>query len=138
MQAFRNLSQHTHWFLRLSLDSVFLYHWLGKFPHLTQMAEMMQMPAALLGMVALAETSGAVFIILGGFLKDWMTRLGALLLIPVILGTIFMVHWPQWSFVASETHPMGGMEFQVTLLLIQLYFLVNGNRVKGVVAPAMS
>ncbi len=35
--------------------------------------------------------------------------------------------WPQWSFVPSESHPMGGMEFQVLLLLTSLYFLVKGN-----------
>ena len=34
-----------------------------------------------------------------------------------------LVHWGQWNFVASATHPMGGAEFQVTLLLMQLYLL---------------
>jgi putative oxidoreductase len=38
-----------------------------------------------------------------------------------------MVHWGQWSFVASDSHPMGGMELQVVLLLIGLYFLIRGN-----------
>ena len=130
MTTIRNIPAQAHWFLRISLASVFLYHGLGKFPHLTQMAEMMQMSVAILALVALAETFGAVLIFLGGFLRDWMTRLGSLLLIPVLLGAIFMVHWPQWSFVASETHPMGGMEFQVTLLLILLYLLIKGNHVK--------
>ncbi len=90
----------------------------------------MQMPLILVLLLALAETFGAVFVLLGGFMKDWMTRIGALLLVPVMLGAIFMVHWGQWSFVGSETHPMGGMEFQVTLLLILLYLLIKGNHVK--------
>lgn len=38
-----------------------------------------------------------------------------------------MVHRGQWSFVASESHPMGGMEFQVVLTLIALYFVAKGN-----------
>ena len=38
-----------------------------------------------------------------------------------------MVHWGQWHFAASETHPMGGMEFQFTLLMIALYFVIVGN-----------
>jgi putative oxidoreductase len=59
--------------------------------------------------------------------RDWMTRLAALATIPVLVGAIVMVHWGQWSFVASETHPMGGMEFQVVLLLMALYFVIRGN-----------
>jgi len=38
------------------------------------------------------------------------------------------VHWGQWSFVPSASHPMGGMEFQVVLMLIMLYLVVTGNR----------
>ena len=49
------------------------------------------------------------------------------MLISPMLGAIAMVHWPRWSFVASDTHPMGGMEFQVTLVLVSLYLLIKGN-----------
>ena len=38
-----------------------------------------------------------------------------------------MVHWGQWSFVASDSHPMGGMEFQVVLLALGLWFAATGN-----------
>jgi putative oxidoreductase len=139
MKILDNISPHAHWFLRLALASVFLYHGLGKFPQLTQLAGMMKMPVAMITLVALAETVGSVLILLGGFLKDWMTRLGALLLIPVMLGAIFMVHWGQWNnFAHTESHPMGGMEFQVTLLCIQLYLLIKGNNVKTGVVSASS
>ena len=40
-----------------------------------------------------------------------------------MIGAIAMVHWGQWNFVANEAYPMGGSEFQVTLLLVSLYFL---------------
>ena len=61
-----------------------------------------------------------------------MTRIGALMVIPVLLGAIFMVHWGQWNnFVQTESHPMGGMEFQVTLLLVALYLLVKGNNINS-------
>ena len=43
-------------------------------------------------------------------------------------GAIALVHWGQWNFVASENFPMGGSEFQVTLLLVSLYFVLKGNR----------
>lgn len=127
MKFLDNIAPHAHWFLRVSLASVFLYHGLGKFPQLSPMAEMMKMPVAMLFMVALAETVGGALILVGGFLKDWMTRLGALLLVPIMLGAIFMVHWGQWHFKATESHPMGGMQFQVTLLLVSLYLFVRGN-----------
>jgi len=44
-----------------------------------------------------------------------------------LLGAIFMVHWGRWNFTPAEGFPMGGMEFQVVLLLMALYFLVMGN-----------
>lgn len=139
MKFLDNISPHAHWFLRLALASVFLYHGLGKFPQLTQLAGMMKMPVAMITLVALAETVGSVLILLGGFFRDWMTRLGAFLLIPVMLGAIFMVHWGQWNnFAHTESHPMGGMEFQVTLLCIQLYLLIKGNNVKTGVVSASS
>ncbi len=124
-----------HWLLRVALASVFLYHGVGKFPMLNQMAQMMGAPAAMIALLATVETVGALLVLLGGFSKDWMTRIGALLLVPVMLGAITMMHWGQWSFLPSETHPMGGVEFQVTLLLIQLYLVIKGNNVKtGAVA----
>ena len=85
------------------------------------------MPVVVLLLVALAETAGGILILVGGFLSDIVTRVGALLIVPVMLGAIAMVHWPQWSFAPSETHPMGGMEFQVTLTLLALYFVIKGN-----------
>ena len=130
MESLSKLSPHAHWFLRVAIASVFIYHGLGKFPNLSGMAEMMKMPVAMLFLVASAETVGGALVLLGGFLNDWMTRIGALLVMPVMLGAIYMVHWGQWSFVASETHPMGGMEFQVTVLLVLLYLFVKGNSVK--------
>mgnify|MGYP001361145532 CR=1 FL=1 len=43
-----------------------------------------------------------------------------------MLGAIWLVHWGRWNFVPSEDHPMGGMEFQVVLLLIMLFFIALG------------
>lgn len=83
-------------------------------------------------MVALAEVSGSFLIILGGFRRDFLsdavTRIGALLNIPVVIGAIVLVHWGRWNFVPTETYPMGGMEFQVVLGLIMLYIVITGNK----------
>jgi len=121
------LASQAHWLLRVALASVFLYHGLDKFPQLDMMAQAMGMPTFMIALVALAETLGGLGILVGGFAKDWVTRLSALALVPVMLGAIFMVHWGRWAFTATESHPMGGMEFQVVLLLIALFFLIRGN-----------
>ncbi len=39
-----------------------------------------------------------------------------------------MVRWPRWSFTPAEGLPTRGMEFQVVMLLIGVYFLIAGNR----------
>ena len=61
------------------------------------------------------------------------TRIGAALNIPVMIGAIALVHWGRWNFVPTDTHPLGGMEFQVTLALLMLYLVITGN--KGIQAP---
>lgn len=127
MKNLSNLSQNAHWLLRIALASVFIYHGVPKLINLSATAEMLGLPVFILLLVALAETIGGALVLVGGFQKDWITRIGAAMLIPVLLGAIFMVHWGQWTFVPSETHPMGGMEFQVVLLLISIYLLIKGS-----------
>ena len=122
------LAQQAHWAPRIALASVFLFHGLTKFPNLGGMAEMMGLPVAIFTLVALAEAVGGALILIGAFTKDIVTRLGGLLIIPPMLGAISMVHWGRWSFTPAEGFPMGGMEFQVTLLLLGVYFVLRGNR----------
>ncbi len=88
---------------------------------------MLGLPVAVIALVTFAELAGGIGIIVGAFTKDLITRLSGLALVPVLLGAIFMVHWGRWNFVPAEDFPMGGMEFQVVLLLMALYFLVMGN-----------
>lgn len=118
---------NAHWLLRLALASVFLYHGLGKVANLAGFAEMMALPVLIAGLVTFAEIAGGLGILIGGLGKELITRLAALAMIPVLLGAIVMVHAPRWSFVPAEGFPMGGMEFQVVLILIATYFLIVGN-----------
>ena len=82
-------------------------------------------------LVASAETVGGLFVLLGGFhddvISDFATRIGAALNLPVIIGAIAIVHWGQWNFLPTESHPMGGFEFQAVLLLVLLYLVITGN-----------
>ena len=136
MNALDSATRHAHWALRLAILSVFLYHGLDKLGDLQGFAEMAGLPVAVALLVALSEVAGSILVALGGALRDWMTRLGAIALMPVMLGAIFMVHWGQWHFMVTETHPMGGMQFQVTLLLVLVYLAVKGNTVGGTVPEA--
>ncbi len=125
--ALDSLKPYAHWLLRIALASVFVYHGFGKVMNLSGFAEMAELPMPVAALVTFAELAGGVGIIVGAFTNDLITRLAALAIIPVMLGAIIMKHWGQWNFVASETHPMGGIEFQTVVLLIALYFLIMGN-----------
>lgn len=126
MTLLRPFAPYAHWLLRLALASVFLFHGIEKFLDLAGTAQMMD-SMAMAVMAAVLETGGGALVLIGGAGNDLLTRLGGLLIAPVMLGAIVTVHWGQWRFAATETHPMGGMEFQVTLLLIALYFVFVGN-----------
>lgn len=129
--ALERYGRHTHWLLRAAMASVFLYQGVDKFlgSGITGFAAVMELPVAIALPVALAEIGTGVLVLLGAFAGGWITRLGAALAVPVLLGAIFMEHWGQWHFMATPTHPLGGMQFQVTLLLLALYLMIRGNEV---------
>ncbi len=126
------LTSNAHFLLRISLASVFIYHGILKFMNLDGFAQMLPISFTMVVLVALAETGGGLLVLLGGLRDDAMadmaTRVGAALNIPVLIGAIALVHWGQWNFVPSETHPMGGFEFQAVLILVSLYLVITGNQ----------
>ena len=44
MKILNSFTPNAHWFLRVAVASVFVFHGLGKFPNLGAMAAMMDMP----------------------------------------------------------------------------------------------
>ena len=126
------LTKNAHWLLRIALASVFVYHGLLKFSNLEGFAQMLPISYTEVVLVALAETGGGLLVLFGGFrdnvISDLATRIGAALNIPVMIGAIAIVHWGQWNFVPTETHAMGGFQFQAVLLLVMLFLVVTGNR----------
>lgn len=133
------LTANAHWFLRIALASVFIFHGVLKFLNLEGFAQMLPISYLEVVLVATAETAGGLLVLLGGFrgdaLSDVATRVGAALNLPVMIGAIAMIHWGQWNFVPSASHPMGGFEFQAVLVLIMLYVAITGNRGFGDVGP---
>ncbi len=126
------LTTNAHFLLRIALASVFIYHGISKFLNLEGFAQMLPISYFAVVLVALAETGGGLLVLLGGFrddlFSDLATRIGAALNVPVMIGAIALVHWGQWNFLPTETHPMGGLEFQAVLTLILLYLVITGNR----------
>lgn len=121
MKFFDSSTRYVHWLLRLSLAATFLYHGWSKFP-VDVAAPQMGMPVSLVWVVAFTEIGSALLLIAGGFGKDVLTRLGALGMIVILIGAIFIVHLPNgWNVMT------GGMEFQVLMVAVGVYFLVKGN-----------
>jgi len=137
----KSISINAHWFLRIALASVFIYHGMMKFLNLEGTAQMLPISYLEVVLVAAAETGGGLLVLLGAFgnggLSDLATRIGAALNLPVMIGAISIVHWGRWNFVPSETHPMGGFEFQAVLILIMLYFVFTGNRTSEIRSTAI-
>jgi putative oxidoreductase len=126
------LASNAHWLLRIALASVFIYHGVLKFLNLEAFAQMLPISYLQVVLVAFAETGGGLLFLLGGFrddpISDLATRIGAALNIPVVIGAVTLVHWGRWNFLPSESHPIGGFEFQAVLLLIMLYLVFTGNK----------
>ena len=124
MQEFE---KYSHWLLRIAIASVFVYHGIAKFPVLEPLSSMLGLSVGVMLIVAILEIIAGLLVLAGGASKDVLTQAGAAIIIPILLGAIFMYHWGRWNFVATESHPMGGMEFQVTLLLLSIYLFFKNN-----------
>ncbi|HPQ26493.1 MAG TPA: DoxX family protein [Gammaproteobacteria bacterium] len=120
------------WFIRIPFALTFAGHGAGKLLMPTASAQMLDLPIPLVVLVGVAEVLAGVGAVVGGIerapRRALIDRLTGLAAAPVLLGAIALVHWPRWSFVASDSHPMGGMEFQVLLLGVALYLLLGSSR----------
>ena len=121
MNFLSSIAPHIHWAMRLSLAATFLYHGITKFP-VPAFSEAMSMPVPMVWAVAIAEIIAGMALIVGAFGKDVLTRLGGLIVIVIMIGAIGMVHFKNGWNVMN-----GGMEFQVLMLAVGLYFASKGN-----------
>ena len=108
--------------IRIAVGVVFLYHGsailFGAFggPGPQGFANHMHAPAIMGYLVGLAQFAGGLAILIG-----LLIRIGAVCIIIVMLGAIFLVHLPH-GFDVSK----GGMEYALTQLLIALALLIAG------------
>jgi putative oxidoreductase len=108
--------------LRVASAMAFLYHGssilLGAFggPGPEQFAASHQWPVILAYMVGLAQLAGGL-----GILTGVLFRVGAVCIIAVMLGAIFLVHLPHGFDVSN-----GGAEYALTHLVLAIAFLLTG------------
>ncbi len=125
MDALNKLQPIAHWLVRLSFAATFIYHGIPKLIMAGDVAAMMGMSVAVVVIVGLFEVGSGILVLYGGFGPDWATRIGGLLIVPIMLGAIFMVHIGNgWDFMN------GGAEFQTLLLVVGIYFAAHGNGIK--------
>jgi putative oxidoreductase len=108
--------------VRIAVAIVFLYHgsailfgWFDG-PGPVAFAGLMHAPVMVAYLVGLAQFAGALAVLTGVF-----HRLGAVCIMIVMLGAIFLVHLPHGFSVAK-----GGYEFALTEFLLALALLITG------------
>lgn len=117
-----------HWLLRIALGSVFVIHGIGNFMNLTGFATAINVPHMVGMILVIAEIVGGVLVLSGSFMDDKLTRVGALLLIPVMLVVMYTMYWGDISFTLSKVHVMSGLESLLVMFLVSLYVLLKGNK----------
>ena len=125
MDFLNRYSNIVHWLPRLSLASIFIYHGATKFPGADMMSQMMGMPLVMIYMLGVVELIAGALMILGGMGRDTLTRVGGLIIAADMLGAIMMVHIKfggNGVLVAEQ-----GVELQLFLMTLGIYFLVKGN-----------
>jgi putative oxidoreductase len=108
--------------MRLACSLPFLYHGcailFGAFggPGPQNFAAFMKMPVIVGYLVGLAQVAGGIAILTGALL-----RVGAVCVIVVMLGAIFLVHLPNGYDIGH-----GGLEYALTQMLLALGLLFAG------------
>jgi putative oxidoreductase len=108
--------------MRVACSLPFMYHGAailfgifgGPGPH--NFAAFMHAPDVIGYLVGLAQLAGGIAILLGALL-----RIGAVCVIIVMLGAVFMVHLPHGYNIANQ-----GMEYALTELLLAFGLLLAG------------
>ena len=125
MEFLNRYANIVHWLPRISLGAIFLYHGATKFPGAQMMSDMMGMPIMMIYVLGLMELTAGSFIIAGGAGREILTRIGGLIIAVVMTGAIMMIHIKfGWNGVLVAEQ---GMELQLFILTMGLYFLVKGN-----------
>ena len=103
---------HIDWLLRLPIIGTFIYH---GFPKLGESVANLGYIGYLVGPF---EFIGALFLLIGPFINNNISKLGLMMLTIILLGIIYM-HLFTWN------HPVTEIEWQILLLAVSLYLLIK-------------
>ena len=110
------LSKNIHWLLRLVVAGIFFIH---GFPKLGNSVANLGYLGYLIGPF---EVLGALFILIGPFTKDLLTRAGGVMIATIMIGAIYM-HVYKWGDSFSD------VEYQILLLATSLVFVFRGDEI---------
>jgi uncharacterized membrane protein YphA (DoxX/SURF4 family) len=109
------ISKNIHWLLRLTIAGTFFVH---GYPKLGGNLDM-----GFIGyLVGPFEFLGALFVLIGPFTKDILTRVGGAMFAIIMAGAIYL-HLFKWG------DALGDVEWQMLLLAVSLFFLFKGDEV---------
>jgi len=105
--------------LRLVIAVIFIYHALPKLKNASGMSQMMGMPAGMIFMLGMVEFASSLGMIFGFYIQ-----IAAFLLAMVMVGAVyFKIAKLRVTFGAMDKT---GWEFDLILLAINIFILVNG------------
>ena len=111
------LHEITYWGIRASIGVIFFVYGIQKFdPIWQQHLVNFGLPPELQIPVALAETIGGVFLIVG-----FMTRITGAIFSIIMLDAIFHIRWENGFFIAQ-----GGWDYDLALLAMTLFVIATG------------
>lgn len=110
------ISKYIHWFLRIVMAGIFFYHGYPKLG--TSVANL-----GIIGyLVGPFEVLGGLFILIGPFTEQLLTRIGGIMIAIIMIGAIYM-HIFKWNDTFFD------VEYQILLLAISLVFTFKGDEI---------
>jgi len=118
-QKQNRIQELSYWGIRASVGVIFLVYGIQKFdPVWRQHLINFGLPPELQIPVALAETIGGIFLIIG-----FMTRITSTIFSIILLDAIFHIRWENGFFIAQ-----GGWDYDLALLAMMLFVMTTGAR----------
>jgi putative oxidoreductase len=123
MDALKAFAPLAHWLPRFALAAIFGYHGYPKLVDAAATAAAMDLsPRIVLGL-GVVEIVCAALIVYGGTGAEWATQIAGLVFAAVMGFAILTVHVNYgWNSIGNL-----GMEFQVLIAAVSLYFAFRGN-----------
>jgi len=124
LSGLKNIS---YFLLRFGLGTAFIIHGLKKFPLPPQkLIDYFGFSPQLASFVAISEVLSGIFLILAGFLKNYLgdliTRFASFVIIIIMICAFYIAH-KDWFFTTKLF-----ISEQIFLLIIGIFFFINGNK----------